>query len=306
MSDNYHIKYIKRDSIDTARWDRCIDEAQNGLIYAYSFYLDNMASHWDALILNDYEAVMPVTWNKKWGIKYLYQPALTPQLGIFSASNISEELVDSFIRHIDSRYRFAEIFLNFNNHHHAFKPHDNYVLNLSKPYAELSSVYEKDLIKNLKRAGRFQFIYTSTYNLEEALSVHKQQYQGRTPDMHEIDYTHFQKLCYQLQHANEAIIRAILNEENELLSIVLLLQKKERIYLIESTTTNEGREMQANHFLLDAIIQEFAGKNITLDFVGSDIPGIAHFYKNFGPVNQPYFFLRFNNLPWLIRLFKKK
>jgi hypothetical protein len=55
--------------------------------------------------------------------------------------------------------------------------------------------------------------------------------------------------------------------------------------------------MQANHFLLDAIINEFAGKNIVLDFVGSDIPGIAHFYKNFGFHNQPYFFYKFKNLP---------
>ena len=44
----------------------------NGLIYAYSFYLDTMAKHWDAFILNDYEAVMPLTWNKKYGITYYY------------------------------------------------------------------------------------------------------------------------------------------------------------------------------------------------------------------------------------------
>ena len=50
-----------------------------------------MARHWDGLILNDYEAVMPVTWNQKWGIKYLHQPALTPQLGIFSSQIISQE-----------------------------------------------------------------------------------------------------------------------------------------------------------------------------------------------------------------------
>lgn len=41
-----------------------------------------MAKNWDALVLNDYEAVMPLTWNKKYGICYLYQPPFTACLGI--------------------------------------------------------------------------------------------------------------------------------------------------------------------------------------------------------------------------------
>ena len=63
--------------------------------------------------------------------------------------------------------------------------------------------------------------------------------------------------------------------------------------------------MQANHFLLDAIIKEFAGKNIVLDFVGSDIPGIAHFYKNFGPTISLISFIDFNNLPWFARVIQE-
>jgi len=305
MNDNDHIDYVKRESIDIAKWDHCIDKAHNGLIYAYSVYLDNMAKQWDALILNDYEAVMPMTWNKKWGIKYLYQPALTPQLGIFSSTNISEKIIGAFMKEINFHFRFAEIFFNYNNYYPSFSIHHNFILHLNRPYNELSSYYEKDLQKNLKRADRFHFIYTTTYNLKKALSLHQEQYKNRTPYMLDKDYAHFQKLCFQLIQTKEAMIRAILDEENELLSIALLLQKRNRIYLIESTTTDKGRKMQANHFLLDAIIREFAGKDITLDFVGSDIPGIAHFYENFGSGDQPYFFYRFNHLPWPIRLFKK-
>jgi len=304
MTPSYHIHYIKRQAIDLARWNRCIDEAPNGLIYAYSYYLDNMARHWDALILNDYEAVMPLTWNKKWGIKYLYQPPLTPQLGVFSSTHISEELITAFLQEINLHFRFAEIFFNYNNPHPAFKIHCNYILHLDKSYPELSSHYEKDLQKNLKRSSRFHFIYTHTYDLKQALLLHQNQYKDRTPNMRDKDYVNFQKICLQLFQTNEVLLRAALNEENELLSIALLLQKKNRIYLIESTTTDRGRKMQANHFLLDAIIREFSAKNITLDFVGSDIPGIAHFYRNFGSRDQAYSFYRFNNLHWIARLFK--
>jgi len=77
MTGGDQIKHLQQKEIDKIKWDACISNAANGLIYGYSFYLDTMARHWDALVLNDYEAVMPLTWNKKYGFYYLYQPAFT-------------------------------------------------------------------------------------------------------------------------------------------------------------------------------------------------------------------------------------
>ena len=84
--------YKQRKEIDEAKWDKCISKASNGLIYAYSYYLDGMADNWDALVLNDYEVVMPLPWRKKFGFYYLYQPAFTAQLGLFGR-DINKELV---------------------------------------------------------------------------------------------------------------------------------------------------------------------------------------------------------------------
>ncbi len=50
------------------------------------------AGQWDALVLDDYQAVMPLTWRSKFGIRYLYQPAFTQQTGIFSASPFHHHL----------------------------------------------------------------------------------------------------------------------------------------------------------------------------------------------------------------------
>ena len=62
---NSSIRYVKHDDIDPDKWDECVRNAKNGLIYGYSFYLDHMAKNWDGLILGDYEVVMPLPWNKK-------------------------------------------------------------------------------------------------------------------------------------------------------------------------------------------------------------------------------------------------
>src|SRR5579864_8810325 len=100
------IRYLKRPDIDTGRWDGCIHQAGNSLIYGYHYYLDHMAAgQWDALVLDDYEAVMPLPWRRKFGIRYLYQPAFTQQLGIFSKTPIP---VDSFLAEAKRHFRFAE------------------------------------------------------------------------------------------------------------------------------------------------------------------------------------------------------
>ena len=66
------IVYTKHTYIDKQKWDECILKSHNGLIYSTAAYLDSMAGSWDALILNDYEAVMPLPWRKKFGIQYIY------------------------------------------------------------------------------------------------------------------------------------------------------------------------------------------------------------------------------------------
>ena len=63
------------------------------------------------LCLNDYEAVMPLTWNKKYGFYYLYQPAFTASLGVFG-KNIDEQLVEEFLEAIPAKFKLIEISLN--------------------------------------------------------------------------------------------------------------------------------------------------------------------------------------------------
>jgi hypothetical protein len=69
-------------------------------------------------------------------------------------------------------------------------------------------------------------------------------------------------------------------------------------------TTLEGRKTEANHFLFDSILKEFAGSSLLFDFEGSDISGVKNFYEKFGTTNQPYCKLHFNNLPKVIKWIK--
>ena len=108
------ITYLTYKQVDKKKWDACIDNASNGLIYGYSFYLDSMAKNWDALVLNDYEAVLPLTWNKKYAIYYLYQPPFTACLGIFG-NKLNAETVAAFLKAIPSKFSYWDIYFNPGN-----------------------------------------------------------------------------------------------------------------------------------------------------------------------------------------------
>jgi hypothetical protein len=136
------IKYISYASINKEKWNECIDQSANGLIYCYSWYLDAMAQQWDALVLNDYEAVMPLTWNKKYGISYLYQPYFCASLGIFSVQPLTAVLTEQFLKAIPARFRYIDIYLNKGNLFSVtgfpLTEPIKYVLTLNKSYNAIS------------------------------------------------------------------------------------------------------------------------------------------------------------------------
>ena len=336
MNDLFnHIRYLKRQQIDPQQWDACIDQSPNGMIYASSSYLDEMALHWDALVLGNYEAVMPLTWNRKWGIRYLYQPPLSPQLGVFSRQRITEEIVGAFLKKARSHFKFAEIYLNFTNEYPGLQPFTNIVLNLNAPYEQLRANYKKDLEKNIRRAAGFSLQYSPSSDVGSAIDLYKQYYAARTPHVREADYRRFTQFCNNALKTDSVIIRRVegpgerqataeaqndqpstaaalkdqrftaeAQNDQPPVAVALLLKRRDRLYLLMSVCSPDGRKMEANHFLLDNLIREFAATNTILDFDGSEIPGIAHFYRNFGGFDQPFFFYRYNRLPWPLRLLK--
>ena len=107
------LQYIKHSEIDSEKWNQCIDAAQNSRIYAYDWHLDRTAIVWDALVLGDYDFVIPLPIRKKWGIKYLYQPLLSQQLGIFPIP--PQNIAQLFYSEIVKLFPYSSFHLNSKN-----------------------------------------------------------------------------------------------------------------------------------------------------------------------------------------------
>jgi hypothetical protein len=305
MPFSSQIQYLTNKQIDKTKWDKCIADATNGLIYAYSFYLDTMAKHWEALVFNDYEAVMPLTWNKKYNIHYLYQPAFTAQLGVFG-NPLVYPLINSFINSIPAKFKLAEINLNTGNlleHRDEFNLRTNYVLSLSKPYEELAAAYRENHQRNIKKTFQAGCVVKKDIEVEEIIRINKEQVNaGKLP---EGDYENFKKLFYLLKQKQHAETYAIVNEQNTTMASCVFFYSHNRAYYILVGNTPDGKPIGASHALIDAFIKDNAGKNLTLDFEGSDIRNLAFFYSGFGAKEELYPFLKINKLPFYLKWLKK-
>jgi len=304
------VEYLKNENIDKRKWDFCIDNAANGLIYGKSFFLDSMCVNWDGVVVGDYEAVMPLTWKKKWGIPYLYQPAFLQQGGIFFKTELSEDTIYLLFSKAFKHFKFAEIAGNFLKFPISpllkieIKNRNNFILDLNHDYAILYDKYTFSCKRNLKKIEKLELNYLCSDDFLGTIELYKKLYQSRLPNLLNTDYENIKKVFKELSQNNNLITRQVYNKNNELLCAVILLKHGKRIYNIMNAIPLPGKHLKANYFLFDRIFHEFCGQSLIFDFEGSDIAGIADFYLRFNPKNEPYSFLKYNNLNPIFKLLK--
>ena len=297
------IQYLSRKQIDTNKWDACIGKAENGLIYAYSFYLDHMAKQWDALVLNDYEAVMPLPWNSKYGIRYIYQPFLTAQLGVFGLR--ADELTDDFINAIPSSFRLIELSLNSGNKPTAhITSRSNYILELGQSYEVLYNNYRENIQRNIKKAFQLGCTVQKDPDVEKLIGLALAQMKMHNKESSE-NADRFRKLYSFLHDKKMASTYGIISTKNELLASCAFFFSHDRAYYILVGNHPDGRNSGASHALIDAFIKDHAGKKMVLDFEGSDIRNLAFFYSGFGAEHVSYTALKINRLPFYLKWMKK-
>jgi hypothetical protein len=304
MKEGMNIQYLQQHEIDKNLWDNCIERAPNGLIYAYSFYLDHMSDHWDALVLNDYEAVLPLPWKKKYGIHYLYQPFLTAQLGLFG-KQLNSELLKTFLDNIPSKFKLWEFSLNHNNlfsiEGYPIYERKNFVLDLSASYDQLYNNYKDNSKRNNRKAVQYGCQEVRDIHLSRIIHLVKEQ----PAPASESDLSRFTNLFYYLQRQGKARTYGILSKQDELLASAAFIFSHNRAYYILVGNHPNGRTLGASHALIDAFIQDHAGKELLLDFEGSDMRNLAFFYSSFGAKEEKYAAIKRNALPWYVKLFKK-
>ena len=308
---NKDIQYLKRSEIDIVKWDACI-EKNKGLIYAYSWWLDHMASHWDALVLNDYEAVMPLTWRRKYGFYYLYQPFFTASLGLFGSKEQPIDIVD-FLQTIPPKFKFRDIDINEThtlqeaNAVAGLTVHKrlNLLLDLGKSSSALKNQYSRLAKRSLEKANRHHIIIVRNDTPEDIITLYRKAYNTAHPGITGKDYHSLITCCNMAGKKNHLKTYTAHTPGGEVVAFYIVLYDNNFVYSLVGGSTAKGKSTGAFYLLTDAAIQDHAGTGKIFRFEGSDVPGIAFFNRQFGPAKAFYLHLKMNSLPFPVNILKQ-
>ncbi len=302
MASLIHI--IPSKEIDPLKWNACIDNNDNGLIYSQYEYLNAIADNWHGLVVGDYEAVMALPWRKKWGIQYVYTPPFMQQSGLIGEYPLNDS---SIIKELNKFSSYITYNFNFENEELIgsvpFTTHTNLVLLLADTHQNIQDKYAKSLQRNLQKAISNGVTITNG-NHSESIAWYKKYQGNKIAHVSNADYEHLNDLLTILDKKESLNCQNAINKQGELIATIVCLKDSKRIYNLLPSSSEEGKELSAMHLLLDNIITQNACSKYLFDFEGSDIKGVQQFYNQFGAIAQPYFRIHQNNLPFWLKLIK--
>jgi hypothetical protein len=295
------ISYKRHNEINKQKWDDCILNSVNRRPYAFSWFLDIVSPGWEALEMNGYETVFPLTQNRKFGIRYLYQPFFAQQLGVFSREHLTETLVEQFLQAIPRRFSFIHIHLNSMNKidpdRYKVTVRANHELDLIPSYETIFNNYNQNTRRNIRKALDHDITILRKVEPDELITLFRNNW-GKNEKS--LKFRHYNTLRSLITHSLKnsfSLITGAYLPDGKLCAGVFLLSDKDRVIFHFAASDQNARENGSMFLLIDRFIKEHAGQPLILDFEGSADPDVARFYKGFGAREISFSEILINRLP---------
>ncbi len=305
------IKYMQHHTIDRAKYDHCVMMDKRGLVYGFSWYLDTVAESWDALVLNDYDAVWPLPVRSKFGFKYFFRPYAVQQLGIFSKIELTEGAKLDFVKLLQKHSSYADVYLNEEQlvglksfKHIKSELNTNFTLNLNRSYREVYQGYKSNTKRNIKKADGNKLSIFEHDGPDVLINLFRAG-KGASLNLDEEFYRVMKKAMFHCLHKGIGKLWTVYGPHNQVCAGAFFVETEKRSTLLFTGQTEIGRNMQAMFYLINEYIILWSGKPMTLDFEGSNLKSLARFYEGFGSSHLYYQRLKYNGLPLPLKWLKK-
>ena len=279
------IKLYANNEIDKRKWDICVADSQNGLIYAYAWYLDIVSPNWSALIKEDYKAIFPLPIKKKLGISYISQPLFTQKLGLFSVNDLED--VKSFLKAIPKKVWIRS--LQIHNQLDNAKTKDNFELDISDDVEEVRKKYSQNVKRNLKKTVQHD-LQIKKCESSALIQLFKENKGKEVAELNSKAYSTLLELLDKIQQKEKGNCLGVY-KEGKLISAAFFTNCLKKSVFLFSASNKTAKEIGANHFLIDTYIENFKKDSLILDFEGSMIPSLARFYASFGAEKKCYYLI---------------
>lgn len=286
---------VRRRDLNLDKYTTTLNNSLNYRIYAEYWYLDVLTNKkWEVWVYGDYEVLMPVPLQYKFGIRFVLQPFYCQQLGVFYKEEINPELFKAFEKKLHRNLVRA---YQFNEENTArFNPKGNrrinYLLILNRPYQQLFNDFERDRKKDIRRCEKQDFkIVTDQFKADHFLNTLSKFY----PDLLKQINVELTKsiIAHTHEHGCARVYSLTDANENHVV-FCILFQSKKRLILLFSARNKDLEIKGSFAYLLSNIIREHSNQDFILDFEGSTIPGIAAFNGSFGA--QAHSYTRYSNI----------
>lgn len=287
------IRILAHNEIDKRRWDDCVEHAPNGNIYALSWYLDVIHPGWEALVEDDYRAVMPLTGGKKLCVDYMYQPFFAQQLGVFSKDLVTEAQMTEFLSILPKKYSLVEIRLNTYNPMPSDNPlverHRNCELRLCNDYATISAGYHNNTRRNLKKALKTNISIDDEVGVECIIALFRENKGREVLHWGDKEYARLSNLVEEAMRRGSCFLKGVTDHDTgRIIAGAVFMRYKNKVVFLFSGADTDAKSKHAMTFLIDHVIKECAGTGYILDFEGSDDDNLARYYLGFGAEEISY------------------
>lgn len=301
------IRYLTHNQINTQRWDDCIAQSPDGLVYIWSWYLDVVHPGWEALVEDDYEAVMPLAGGKKLGIDYLFQPFFTQKFGVFGKNEVTEGKIEEFLEAIPEKFKFAEFRIKGVNAINGVKGlkglnHRNIELPVNQEYSVLAENYHSNTKRNLAKAKKEGLKIDEDTDPSVIIGLFRKNRGKEITKWGDKEYERLLKLVETAKKHDSCMVLGVKNADDQTVAGAFFMLSHDKIVFLFSGSDESNKENHGLTFLLDYVIERFCGTDKKLDFEGSDNDGLARFYMGFGGDETTYKEIRFNRAKGLTRL----
>lgn len=298
MEKKLKIDFLTREEIDDKRWNIAIENAINGNIYSYTWYLDVVSPNWSALVTSDYNYLFPLPVKRKYGINYITQPLFCQQLGLFTSKHLHPAIVDLFIESIPSRYRYVNINLNIHNKTEKYAKETNirktYMLDLLDYNEQVYKSYNQNTKRNIFKAFAHGLAQISFLNPSDFMLFYKKY--GFVANGKR-DFVVIERLIETLVFQNKATIAGVLDNNKQVCAVALFAESHNTIYYLFGAAEPTNKKKGAMFYLMDGLIRNNSGMDKLLDFEGSMVSSIARFFSGFGAKPCTYLNYQRNSLP---------
>lgn len=291
------IRLLQREEIDKVKWNSCVHYANNGNLFGYLWYLDQVARDWDALVEGDYESVFPLVWRRNaLGRRELYQPALMRELGLYSINALSPARLQYFLEAIPEEFRRVDIQLSAYNRPPAetgFKVEEKkaHQLPLTSPYEMLSGQFSNEIRESIVRAEAVGLRPVSGVKPERIAAFYRQHSRRRRGL--ERRFHALQRIMYNLLHRGWGFAAGVQDEGGQWLAVNFHGYSHGRVWSLVPVQSPAGERVGALAYLFDVLLRSHAGRPLVLDF-SVDEP-VAPLANGFGARESVYYHLQRNN-----------